>query len=113
MLEAPFDRQDTSTPKIVKESDDYQEFQVKPRPQETLLFLSQQYHPFWKATDRQGNLLRTVIVNQFYQGVQIPANTKIVVLRFQPWVLWSWVPQMVFGILGLLFLGGYLYQRFR
>ncbi|MDJ0702264.1 MAG: hypothetical protein QNJ46_03200 [Leptolyngbyaceae cyanobacterium MO_188.B28] len=113
ILEEPFDRQGTSTPTIVKEFDDYRELHVESRPQSTLLFLSQQYHPFWQATDEKGNIFQTVIVNQFYQGVQLPSNTETVVLRFQPWVLWSWIPQAAYGMLGLLFLGKCVYHRLR
>ncbi|MBE7386064.1 MAG: hypothetical protein F6J95_032340 [Leptolyngbya sp. SIO1E4] len=113
VLLPPFDRQDASTPVPIEDLDDYRVFQVEPRPQETLLFLSQEYHPFWQATDGHGTALSTVMVNQFYQGVRLPANTEEVVLSFQPWVLWSWVPQVIYGMLGCWFVGQFLYRRFQ
>ena len=76
--------------------DDFQKIQVTASPEETLLFVSQQYHPAWRATAAQ-RLLRTVPVNQFYQGVIIPPMTSEVDLSFRPFVLWSWLPQLFFA----------------
>jgi hypothetical protein len=65
---------------------------------ETLLFISQQYHKYWQARDKNGPL-RTVAVNDFYQGVLLPPGTEEVELRFLPWGRWSWIPQALFVIL--------------
>ena len=74
---------------------DFQRIEVTSCAQETLLFLSQQYHRAWQATSRLRQL-RTVRVNNFYQGVIIPPLTSEVELSFKPLVLWSWVPQFFF-----------------
>ena len=76
--------------------DDFQKIQLTASPEETLLFVSQQYHPAWSATADQGPL-RTVLVNGFYQGVIVPPMTPKVELSFRPFVLWSWLPQLFFA----------------
>ena len=83
--------------------DDLQKIQVTPSPEETLLFLSQQYHPAWRAT-ADHRPLRTVLVNRFYQGVIVPPMTTEVELRFRPFVLWSWLPQLFFAASAALLL---------
>ncbi|RLB95082.1 MAG: hypothetical protein DRH50_05175 [Deltaproteobacteria bacterium] len=85
--------------------DDYQEIKVASCSQETLLFLSRQYHPKWRAFSR-GAPLETVIINDFYQGVIIPPDTNEVSLEFRPFVLWSWIPQVMYLGIGLLLLLG-------
>ncbi len=69
---------------------------------ESLLFVSQQYHDYWRASCKSGPL-RTVVVNDFYQGVLLPPGTEEVELRFMPWARWSWIPQAGFVALGLAF----------
>jgi hypothetical protein len=46
---------------------DFQKIGVTASPEETLSFLSQQYHRAWWAGSHNRSL-RTVIVNRFYQG---------------------------------------------
>ena len=84
----------------VETLDDFQKIHVTKAAQETLLFLSQQYHPAWRATSHQ-RLLRTVTVNGFYQGVILPPFTDEVELSFRPFVIWSWVPQLLFVAAGV------------
>jgi hypothetical protein len=83
----------------VRTLNDFQKIQVAASAQETLLFLSQQYHRAWQATSRQQSL-RTVTVNGFYQGIILPPFTNEVELSFRPFALWSWVPQWLFVIAG-------------
>lgn len=84
----------------VRTLSDFQKIQVTTSAQETLLFLSQQYHRAWHASSRQQSL-RTVTVNGFYQGILLPPFTKEVELSFRPLALWSWVPQLLFVIAGV------------
>ena len=70
---------------------------------DSLLFLSQQYHDYWLASCN-GRQLKTVIVNDFYQGVILPPGTEQVELQFLPWARWSWIPQLGFAVLGLAYL---------
>ncbi len=92
-----------------EDMDDFQKFQVTASPEETLLFVSQQYHSAWRATaDRRP--LRTVRVNQFYQGVIVPPMTTEVELSFCPFVLWSWLPQLFFAASAVLLLLRHLFS---
>jgi hypothetical protein len=88
---------------------DFQKIEVTASPQETLLFVSQQYHRAWRATSHQ-RLLRTVTVNGFYQGIVLPPFTDEVELSFRPFILWSWVPQLLFVAAGVSLL---LHARWR
>ncbi len=82
---------------------DFEKIAVTASPQETLLFLSQQYHRAWRAQTHHRSL-RTVIVNRFYQGVVVPPNTSEVELSFRPFVLWAWLPQFLFVVAGAFLL---------
>lgn len=77
--------------------DDRSVFEVTPSALETLLFVSQQYHPHWTAFSA-GDSLKTVAVNGFYLGVIVPPNTHTVEIEFRPWARWSWVPQAFFAL---------------
>lgn len=83
--------------------DDQLRFELSASAAPTLLFVSQQYHPQWKASSR-GQSLTTVEVDDFYQGVVIPAGTTDVELQFRPYVVWSWIPQCLL-VLFALYLG--------
>lgn len=87
----------------VETLNDFYRIKVTPTAQETLLFLSQQYHRAWQATAHR-RLLRTVSVNGFYEGIILPPFTKEVELSFRPFVLWSWLPQLLFAGAGVALL---------
>ena len=76
--------------------DDLKIFRTTPTEQKTLLFLSEQYHPRWKAYAR-GAPLQTIPVNGFFLGVLVPPQTTRLELRFQPFVIWSWIPQLFYA----------------
>jgi hypothetical protein len=80
--------------------DDFMRFKVTPAEQETLLFVSQQYHPRWRASSR-GISLTTVIINDFYLGAIIPPKVDEVDFEFRPFVRWSWIPQVLYSVLGI------------
>src|SRR5207247_5721562 len=80
--------------------DDWKKFGMARASAPTLLFLSQQYHPSWKARGPWGPL-ETVIVNDFFQGVIVPPGVSEVGLQFRPWVRWAWVPQLAYVISAL------------
>jgi hypothetical protein len=90
--------------------DDYMSFKVTPSDQKTVLFLSQQYHPSWKAWSNDV-ALKTVKINGFYLGVVVPRDTETVIIEFKPYVLWSWIPQFVFVLLALGMIGDKLFRR--
>lgn len=79
----------------VETLNDFQKIQVTASAHETLLFVSQQYHCAWRATSHRRSL-RAVSVNGFYQGIILPPFTDEIELWFRPFVLWSWIPQLLF-----------------
>jgi hypothetical protein len=88
----------------VEGRDDRLVFEVSSTSEPTLLFVSQQFHPQWRAHSGS-EPLRTVRVNDFYQGVVVPPGVGSVTLEFVPASLWSWLPQVGFvvaaGVVGL------------
>lgn len=83
--------------------DDRLAFQVTPVERETLLFVSQQYHPGWRAR-ADGRTLPTLAVNDVFQGVLLPSGTRAVELEFNAWARWSWIPQAFFALAAALVL---------
>ena len=83
--------------------DDTREFAVTAVPHDTLLFLSMQHHPHWRARSDATDL-EIVLVNDFYLGVRIPPMTTALTIAYEPLVLWSWVPQVGFVVAGLVLL---------
>lgn len=75
--------------------DDRKVFGSTSAPEPTLLFLSEQYHPRWRAFGAEG-ALPVARVNGFFLGVLVPPYTPSVELRFEPHVVWSWIPQLFF-----------------
>lgn len=83
-----------------KSFDDY--IHVKPESfeGETLLFLSRQYHPSWKAWNGDSPL-QVVQVNDFYLGVIVAPGVTDIEMAFRPCVVWAWIPQVCFAVLGI------------
>lgn len=90
--------------------DDLKKFKLTPSNSQTILFVSQQYHPQWKAVSNE-KPLKTVLLNDFYQGVVIPPGTEEVQLQFKPYALWSWLPQLFFVALAIVPLVLYLKRK--
>lgn len=84
----------------INPQDDYLRIGFAPTTSEDLLFVSQQYHPQWRAST-DGRELETVVVNGFYQGVIVPAGVREVDLVFRPWSLLMWIPQLLFVLAAL------------
>jgi len=66
------------------------EFEALDRP--SLLWLSRQFHPAWRA-ETEGRRLETVIVDDLFLGVVVPRDVSSVRLGFEPRVRWAWIPQ--------------------
>jgi hypothetical protein len=79
----------------VRDVGDEQSYATTPVDTETVLFISQQLHPYWSARSG-GRELETVRINGLYQGVRLPPGTSEVELRFLPLARWAWVPQLAF-----------------
>lgn len=84
----------------VDNQDDRQRYVLTPFDERTLLFVSQQHHPDWRAFAGEDELA-TVRIDDFYQGVLVPPQTREVVLRFLPWSRLAWIPQVLFLLAGL------------
>ena len=86
--------------KIVAETrfDDVLTFRFHPSEKERLLFVSQQHHPQWIAYGENSIPLPLVRANDFFLAVLIPPGHGKVTLEFRPFVLWSWIPQLLYGI---------------
>ena len=72
--------------------DDELAFSMPASQEETLLFVSQQFHPKWHAQSG-GVELETAEVDGFYLGVVLPPGTGEVELSFRPLVRHAWIPQ--------------------
>lgn len=83
---------------IVERHDDLWRVRLDPRAAPTLLFLSTQHHPHWRARDRDGAGLATVVVDGLFLGAVVPPGCAEVTLRFEPWARWSWIPEALFGL---------------
>jgi hypothetical protein len=94
---APGDRGDWPVTRI-RDHSDRLVFSTTPVPRESLLFVSQQAHPHWRAFSGD-EALATTVVDGLFLGVRLPPRTATVELRFLPWVRWSWIPQLGFVLL--------------
>jgi len=83
--------------------DDFMRFSVTPADQETLLFVSQQYHPSWRATTGS-KVLSMVQINDFYLGVVLPPHVEAVDLGFYPFARWSWLAHVFFSMVAVYLL---------
>lgn len=83
---------------ILERHDDMWRVRVDPCGAPSLLFLSTQFHPHWKAQSRDGAPLATVAVDSAFLGVVVPAGCGEVTVRFQPWSRWAWIPQLLFAV---------------
>jgi len=89
---------------------DYSRISVSDSAEDTLLFVSQQYFPTWRAFSGKRPLM-VGLVNDFYQGIIVPPHTSEVELFHYPFAWWSWLPQAVFALLGILFVGRSVFHR--
>jgi hypothetical protein len=82
-------------------ADDRLEFATSVSDAPTILLVSQQFHPQWRARGRKGSAeiaLETFAVDDFWQGVKLPPGTREVALEFRPWVRFAWIPQLLFSL---------------
>lgn len=71
----------------------------------TVLVVSQSFHSNWHADARSFDgwrALRTLPVNDAFEGIIVPPKVESIRLRFTPWVRWSWLSHAAFGILAVL-----------
>ena len=85
---------------LLEEHDDSTRLRCTALPATSLVFLSRQFHPDWRAR-AAGRELETVRVDDFYLGVMVPAGTDEIELEFRPWARYAWIPQVFFAAAAL------------
>lgn len=96
----PLTAQPRQPVQLVGAFDDWRRYRLIRSESPTVLFVSQQYHPNWKATSG-GKTLRTIEVNDFFQGVVVPPGVEEITMEFRPWCLWSWLPWPCYAAAGV------------
>ncbi len=87
---------------VVERHDDLLRVRIEPRNAPTLLFTATQHDPHWRARADDGSELRTVLVDGTFLGVALPAGCDEITLRFEPWAVWAWIPQLAFAVAGAI-----------
>jgi hypothetical protein len=80
------------------------DFRVTPVAEPSVLFVSQQFHPAWRAR-AAARALELRALRGFFLGVELPPGTREVELRFEPWVRFAGLPQWGFALAAALWLG--------
>lgn len=110
VIDAPLPRQKQAEVQVVDSFDDWKRFCFPPSASETLLFVSQQYHPQWHAASGS-QPLQTLPVNDFFLGIIVPPNVTDLVIQFRPYVRFSWIAQVFYMASALVCLGKPLKSR--
>jgi hypothetical protein len=74
---------------------------------ESVVLFNQQFHPDWMAevqTPKGWQPTTTVVINDVYQGVRIPAGSTTLTMQFRPWVRWSLVANLFWLLLGSIWI---------
>jgi hypothetical protein len=74
---------------------------------ESVVLFNQQFHPDWMAevqTPKGWQPTTTVVINDVYQGVRIPAGSTALTMQFRPWVRWSLVANLFWLLLGSIWI---------
>ena len=79
----------------IETKDDIRRFRLTASTKETVLFISEQFHPRWKAQSGS-RPIQTTTIDDFYLGAIVPPGVTDVELSFRPFVLWSWIGQVFF-----------------
>jgi hypothetical protein len=98
-LEAPIAAGPTLGVTRSEDRGDRLRFRLAPAAEQTLLFVSQQFHPRWRARGQGADgaeELATCTVDGFYQGVLVPPGTREVVLEFRPLARHAWLAHVLF-----------------
>jgi hypothetical protein len=73
--------------------------------EDSVIIFNQQFHPDWVGhvqTDTGWQSTTTVVINDVYQAVRIPAGATALRFEFRPWVRWSIVPNLLWIALAIL-----------
>ena len=80
---------------------------------ESIIVFSQIYHPHWFARVRTAEGWKganTIVVNEAYQGVRVPAGTVEVVMEFRPWIYWGIITNLIWLGCGLFIAARWLWR---
>jgi hypothetical protein len=92
--------QATTNQRLTKKEDYGDEFQLvfPAQAEDSVIIFNQQFHPDWVAhvqTTSGWQPTTTVVINDVYQAVRIPAGATALSFQFRPWIRWSIVPNIV------------------
>ncbi len=101
--------QATTNQRLTKKEDHGDAFQLvfPAQAEDSVIIFNQQFHPDWIAevqTPQGWQPTTTVVINEVYQGVQIPVGSTALSLQFQPWVRWSLVANLFWLLLGSIWI---------
>ena len=104
--------QATTNQRLTKKVDYSDEFQLvfPAQAEDSVIIFNQQFHPDWMAqvqTPSRWQPTTTVVINDVYQAVRIPAGTTALSFQFRPWIRWSLVANLFWLLLG----GIWLYHK--
>jgi hypothetical protein len=101
--------QATTNQRLTKKEDHGDAFQLvfPAQAEDSVIIFNQQFHPDWIAevqTPQGWQPTTTVVINEVYQGVQIPVGSTALSLQFRPWVRWSLVANLFWLLLGSIWI---------
>ena len=99
--------QATTNQRLSKKTDHGDAFTVEfpAQTEDSVIIFNQQFHPDWVGhvqTDTGWQSTTTVVINDVYQAVRIPAGATALRFEFRPWVRWSIVPNLLWIALAIL-----------
>lgn len=82
---------------------------------DTVVMFNQQFHPDWVAqvqTPQGWQATTTVVINDVYQGVRIPAGSTTLTMQFKPWIRWSIVANLFWIVVGVIWVIGIVTHKY-
>ncbi len=97
--------QSPTNQRLTKKVDNGDEYilEFPAQSEDSVIVFNQQFHPDWIAHVQNTSgwhPTTTVVINDVYQAVRIPAGATALSFQFRPWIRWSIVPNIVWLILG-------------
>jgi hypothetical protein len=97
--------QATTNQRLTKKVDNSDDFTVEfpAQAEDSVIIFNQQFHPDWMAqvqTPSGWQATTTVVINDVYQAVRIPAGATTLSFQFRPWIRWSIITNLFWVIIG-------------
>ena len=91
--------------RLSKKVDQGDEFTLEfpAQSEDSVIVFNQQFHPDWVAHIQTASGLlptTTVVINDVYQAVRIPAGATTLSFQFRPWIRWSIITNLFWVIIG-------------